>query len=422
MMLHFIFPLVFVSFLCNNIRFVQTLNPSLNSIISPRDESDQLYTSVVNVIINFAGSNYVDITQNCNGTSSAAQRIFSPHPTAAFTLSTSYIGNCTYTGVDDLGLILSPVTINVVGTASFVLPAVGTKVAAGSSTSVQFSYTPDVGNTPIFSTKLFCLSNGFSSESSISGTTVYQFPIPSNFYGSNCFFQATNVDYAFTGNSLNITVTQPLTFLYPTQNTVVIQPNSLLINLQSGAVTVSEIVTLAVISLTGPKPNIVVQTLTNEPIKFSNLYAGQYILSVSAASSYFVLPAPVTFFVKYALSFVDPPLVLQIGETFEIQVNPSDTLPPTFTSTTIGLFCNSVEVQSWQGVPYNQKVSLQLSGTTSLATGCTLTTISDVNNVFIPATTTVNIEYIKSPFGGNLFPITEAQLVAFLSQFGSSGW
>ena len=209
--------------------------------------------------------------------------------------------------------------------------------------------------------------------------------------------------------------------MYPTQNTVVIQPNSLLINLQSGAVTVSEIVTLAVISLTGPKPNIVVQTLTNETYKFSSLYAGQYSLSVLAASSYFVLPAPVTFFVKYALSFVDPPLVLQIGETFEIQVNPSDTLPPTFTSTTIGLFCNSVEVQSWQGVPYNQKVSLQLSGTTSLATGCTLTTISDVNNVFIPATTTVNIEYIKSPFGGNLFPITEAQLVAFLSQFGT-GW
>ena len=397
-------------------------------ITSPTNGSTKSNGSSVTVVINFDGSaaQSVTVTQTCRfRLSTQTKQILRNNPTgpaAVFNLPANYIGTCTYSGVEDIGFNLTPVVIKVVGTASFVLPNAGTSVAAGSTTPVQFLFAPVLATAPNFRTKLFCPDNGFSSESSISGTTVYQFPIPSNFYGSNCFFQATNVDYAFTGNSLNITVTQPLTFLYPTQNTVVIQPNSLLINLQSGAVTVSEIVTLAVISLTGPKPNIVVQTLTNEPIKFSNLYAGQYILSVSAASSYFVLPAPVTFFVKYALSFVDPPLVLQIGETFEIQVNPSDTLPPTFTSTTIGLFCNSVEVQSWQGVPYNQKVSLQLSGTTSLATGCTLTTISDVNNVFIPATTTVNIEYIESPFGGNLIPITEAQLVVYITQFGSSGW
>ena len=106
-------------------KFVQAVQ-SEDSFVSPLSNSNITYNSVVTVGINFAaGSSYVNVTQFCFSSISQIINNEGTNPsTGAFALPNNYIGSCTYSGVDDFGNDLIPVSINVQGAVSFNLPTV----------------------------------------------------------------------------------------------------------------------------------------------------------------------------------------------------------------------------------------------------------------------------------------------------------
>ena len=234
-------------------------------------------------------------------------------------------------------------------------------------------------------------------------------PAPS----SNCFLQTnTNSPYV----------------LEATSNPVSIDKIAMTIESPDGTVVVPNLVNLLVttslntsISYTGGGlmscvSNTKSVTYTTNQIvgnDYDDNFYGPCTIILLDVPSYFAVPDPVNFFIKYQLKFKNAIEVIRIGKPFVIEVLSSGKVPDSLKNITVNLVCSGKVVQSWTPVPLNEKTSLTLDKKVRPSNSCALVTEAPTV-YFLQAKSTVVFGGV--PFGGELFYISPEQQ----SQFAQS--
>lgn len=106
------------------------------------------------------------------------------------------------------------------------------------------------------------------------------------------------------------------------------------------------------------------------------------ILHFKDYSDGLLLPPPAYFSLKYQLSFVNPPKVIESGHKFDVFIRTSNKisfLAPQ--NIELSLYCDEIRIQKWTEISLNQINQIQIISSSPKNLTCTLRTEAD-NNIF----------------------------------------
>lgn len=270
------------------------------------------------------------------------------------------------------------------GSVSITTPSSDPKarIAAGTSTTVTLSYSPS--SSVVQSTVTLTCPSTLETSVTFTGTTT-SFDVPSTLYGDNCTFSVIANGYTST-NTVNVTITQPLTFTSPLNNSFITINNPISVAMSTGSVNASASVTLqfACTNYVTSIPTFTIITSSYLPYSYNSYPSTAYgpcTLSVSSAPDYMVYPSPLSISLKYSLSITNRS-TMHIGQQF--LVNVSSSVTPVVTTVTLNLVysptgSSPITVQSYSGIVINQQTTLLAPTNLSTGSGYTLQVAADAN-------------------------------------------
>ena len=309
--------------------FINFINAqSVASFTSPINGS--FYVVGLNVGVNVAYQSTVpiNVTQTC-GSLTPVIKSTKTNTVTNFTLSSSFIGNCTFTGVFVDTTIPSPQSVYIVvqGRMTIIDPAPNSKLPANTTIKVSVSFNPTSLAPQIVNASLICPDPGlspFSVNISVSdGVGSGSFPVPKNFYG-NCNFTVSDPGGKYrTTNNRPIYVTQNITIEQPVNLQVIEYPNSITTLVRTGYADVPVTFNMSLICSTFAKKfyyMIPANTLTQIPSNTINIGPCSYALVRNPEPLYLNSPTPseVRFSIKVTITDIVAPSVIHSGIPFAI--------------------------------------------------------------------------------------------------------
>lgn len=216
-------------------------------------------------------------------------------------------------------------------------------------------------------------------------------------------------------NFVNVNVTQSLNIIKPTQNQVVVYPNTFDVLVQTDPSLISVMVEMNLTCSDGSR-YFAVPSNNLTSIEPNDLDIGPCELSVvEAPEPYFTLPAPTLFYIKLKLEYAYFPSVIGPNIPFTVELQTPYPIPPSPSIpliANINLQCDTVIVYSWLDNPIDVPLVLTLPQTVQLQSerNCFFTTGQD-NPYYSEAVAPVTV--IKSPFGQSFYPITDEEILEF---------
>lgn len=332
--------------------FINFINAqSVASFTSPKNGSFYAIGQTVNVTVAYQSTVPINVTQTC-GSLPPVLKSTKTNTATNFTLSSPFIGNCTYSGVFVDTTIPSPQSVYIVvqGRISIVNPAVNSKLISNSTTTVSISFTPSFTPTPVVNATLNCPDSGFPPVSVEMNDTSAKFPVPKKFYG-NCNFTVTDPSGMYqTATNSPVYVTQTLIIEQPLSDQVIEYPNNVTTLIRTGFVDAAVIVNMSLKCSTFQETfyySIPSNTLTQIPSNTSNIGTCTYLVASNPDSSYLILPKPIQFSIKVTIIDIVAPTVINSGIPFAIGLF----TPQPFADdvvTIVNLNCSDVVLQSYR--------------------------------------------------------------------------
>ena len=195
--------------------------------LQPLAQSLYLVNSIVPVTLNssYVNGDTLTLFQNCNGNVRNYTNI-SVRQTVNATVPTDFIGYCTFsTSANGTYLSAGSISINIVPTnqVQFASPGNLSSFPAGTNIAVRLFSSIFISNqqsslSANFNVQLNCNNPGTSSivqviSSNTAGSVA--FPVPSNFYGTNCTLSIIDSTTFTPTNPLSISVTQAPSIVNP---------------------------------------------------------------------------------------------------------------------------------------------------------------------------------------------------------------
>lgn len=349
-------------------------------------------------------------TQTC-GSSVVTKTLNSTFQTT-FDLPLDYEGTCSYSATTIPASIINTVVIEIINKAvQFVLPPIFPKqsVPAGTSFPLQLSYFPTTTTNLVFTVKLQCGAKS-KTENIIGNEPSQLYLVPSDFSGINCeLFVINSPDGYLPRSSRFIDVTQELNVISPKPNQVFDVDSNVLFSIESplGAGDV------IYVTITCPGKTLTIQVLTNTPKTqfFNSDYYGECSVAFHPELAFFVTPQSFDIYFKYFLTFTGPPVQIIGNIPFTIKADtsfPPGSLAPS--TVDLNVICQDMVIDTWGNIILNSDYTITLPGITPTFDNCLL---SPVDNDYYRGFSG-QFAIIKSPVGGEVFPITEEEVQVFL--------
>ena len=277
----------------NRVNVTVTQSPS---IVSPLRSSSQLTGSVVPTLLilsNPSAPSLFTLIQNCSKIITIYEKV-SLDLTLQTTLPTGYIGPCSYTTLPTgfYRIATSPITV-VNGSVTITDPQNQAFINAGSNLRIQLSSNLMNVNATV---QLDCGIAGFAPliVNITSNIGNWQgMSVPSNYYGTNCVLNITALpEKFFATNSLNLTITQPVTITSPLNSRTYLRNSFVPVNFTSPVnsnlpFSLNRNCSNTITTFTG----LTLNTVFNAPLPVD--YSGPCSF-VTVASNYYLASAPVT--------------------------------------------------------------------------------------------------------------------------------
>lgn len=361
-------------------------------------KSNQHFSVDSNVNVNLTYTNIVPLVpsvviQKCSSTNSNYTLFAQGTNVKSFALPTNYIGPCTYEAYlfpnNLVSTLLSSVSIVVDGNLTLQTPTAGSKIVAGTNVSVSWLTTPQNNSLPV-TVALNCSSTMY--QSYVVTSNPYSFLVPNGFYGNSCNFTIQATGYVTSNNPVSVVIAQQLNFSSPIQDsTYPLSDQKLTVTLVSQPLTsISQSVSVNFTCQSGAFNTTTMTINTPTAFYYPNNSYGLCTFTAASSQFYLLAPSPISFYLKYNLSFMSTPSNLAVGSPFQIQIN-SLPLPTIPSIVNVSLWCNNSSVQNWSDVSLNTPASLNLSTSIQPATNCQFRTDPNSFNFFQANSSSVQV-------------------------------
>ena len=297
---------------------------SVASFTSPVNGSFYVVGLTVSVNVAYQSTVPINVTQTC-GSLPPVIKSTKTNTVTNFTLSSSYIGNCTYSGVFVDTTIPSPQSVYVVvqGRMTIIDPASNSTLAANTAIKVSIGFNPTSQVPQIVNASLICPDSGLPPFSVNISNGVGSFPVPKNFYG-NCNFTVSDPGGKYrTATNRPIYVTQNIIIEQPVSREVVEYPNNITTLIRTGFADAPVTFNMSLICSTFAERfyyMIPANTLTQIPSNTINIGLCSYTLVSNPEPLYLNPPTPsdIRFSIKVTIIDVVAPSVINSGIPFAI--------------------------------------------------------------------------------------------------------
>jgi len=365
-----------------------------------------------------SGGILVSVNQDCGGTTDSYDNIQVGVEFMA-TPPNDYAGTCTFSSTANQIFQASTVDpVVVLGpSVTITTPTSGALIPANADYSIFLTSSPTSGT---FTVQLDCGPGLVSTNNAINSNVAQNFFIPSNFYGSDCVFSViaplTGWTYA---NTVTTTVTQPVSFTLPEDQSEIFLNSPIRVKLTSTASSNSVLVTVNQVcgSITTPYPDVQVGT-EFDALPPTN-YTGTCTFS-SAANQFYqastgnptVTILPLTGEVTITTP-IDGAVISSGGSTSILL-----TSTPVSGTFTVQLNCGGEMITSATGIASNIAQNFVIPNY-FYGSACVFSITAPLNEWSVTNTVTVEVKASLSPTGGKLYPITQGQAIKFAKLLGS---